>query len=357
MSQQSISPLEYRELLISLKQRVQEAQFRASFAVNSELVLMYWEIGQAIVEKQEQYEWGSQFLKRLSEDLQREFPDIKGFSRRNLYRMRMLYISYREDPEFVPQAVAQIPWGHNILILEKIKDVEQRKWYIQQTTENGWSRNILKMQIESDLFQRKGKAITNFSQTLPPIQSELAEQALKDPYIFDFLVLTERAKERELEQGLIKHIREFLLEMGEGFAFVGNQVQIEVDEHEYFIDLLFYHLKLRSYIVIELKAREFRPEDAGKMNFYLSAVDDLMCHPDDSRSIGLILCKTNKGITAEYALRDIGKPISISGWKTRITEELPKNLQSSLPTIEEIEEELEERIEKGKDKKEEKHQT
>jgi predicted nuclease of restriction endonuclease-like (RecB) superfamily len=265
------------------------------------------------------------------------FPEMKGFSRTNLLYMRAFAEAY-SDEQFVQQAAGQIPWFHNCTIIDKVKDPATREWYIRKTTEHGWSRNILVLQIESGLYKRQGKAVTNFERTLPAPQSDLARELLKDPYNFDFLILGQDAHERDLERGLTEHIRQFLLELGVGFAFVGSQYHLEVGGDDFYIDLLFYHLRLRAYIVIDLKMKKFTPADAGQMNFYLSAVDDLLRHPDDAPTIGLILCKEKNKVIAEYALRDTRKPIGVSDF--HITESLPKELKSSLPTIAEIEAEL-----------------
>ena len=245
------------------------------------------------------------------------------------------------DRQKVKQLVSQIPWGHIVRLIQTVKYPAERDWYIQKTIEHGWSRNVLVFQIQSDLYKREGKAISNFRKTLPPTQSDLAQQATKDPYLFDFLSLSQEDDERELEKGLLAHIRKFLIELGAGFAFVGQQVHLEVASEDYYIDLLFYHLKLRCYFVIELKAGKFKPEYAGKMNFYLSAVDNVLRHPDDKPSIGLILCKEKKRITAEYALQDIHKPMGVSEWKTKIIESLPKRLKGKLPSVDELEKEFE----------------
>ncbi len=327
----------YDTFIKDLKARIQQAQLRAGLAVNQELVLLYWGIGTDILARQRQQGWGAKIVDRLSKDLQQSFPEMKGFSPRNLKYMRAFAEAY-PDKEFVQQVVAQIPWGHNVRILDNVRDTQERIWYAQQTIANGWSRTILELQIESNLYKRQGKAITNFSDTLPSAQSDLAKQLLKDPYNFDFLTLDVVAHERDIERGLIDHIRLFLLELGVGFAFVGSQYHLAVGGEDFYIDLLFYHLQLRCYVVVELKAKEFQPEFAGKMNFYLSAVNDLLRHADDKPSIGIILCKTKNGILAEYALRDINKPIGISGYK--ITESLPENFKGSLPTIEELEQQL-----------------
>jgi predicted nuclease of restriction endonuclease-like (RecB) superfamily len=330
----------YIDLLARLKEQIRTAQVRAALAVNRELVLLYWGIGRVILERQTNEGWGSKVVERLAKDLKSEFPDMQGLSPRNLKYMRTLAEAW-PDEAIVQQAVAQIPWGHNVRILDLVKDPSERLWYIQATIQNGWSRNILVMQIEGGLYRRQGKGITNFQATLPKPQSDLAQQIIKDPYNFDFLTLAQEAQERDLERGLLAHLRQFLIELGVGFAFVGSQVPLQVGSEEYRIDLLFYHLKLRSFVVIDLKMTSFKPEYAGKMNFYLSAVDDMLRHPDDRPSIGLILCKGKEGLVAEYALRDINKPLGISEF--RHLEKLPEQLQGTLPTIEEIEAELSER--------------
>jgi predicted nuclease of restriction endonuclease-like (RecB) superfamily len=301
--------------------------------------VLYWEIGNTILQNQSQKGWGAKIIDSLSNDLRKSFPKMKGFSIRNLKYMRQFAVTY-PDKTFVQEVLAQLSWYHNITLIQKIKDENIRKWYIGKTIENGWSQAVLVHQIESDLYTRSdSKKITNFSKTLVSPQSEIATEALKDPYIFDFLMLSEKAKERDIEEQLVKHITKFLLELGTGFAFVGNQYKLEVSGKEYFIDLLFYHLKLRCYFVIELKNVEFKPEFAGKLNFYLSAVDDLIKSDTDNPTIGLILCKTKDRVEAEYSLRDINKPIGISEYQ--ITKSIPQELKSKLPTIEEIEEQLE----------------
>jgi predicted nuclease of restriction endonuclease-like (RecB) superfamily len=327
----------YDEFLTDLKSRIQTAQVRAGLAVNRELVLLYWNIGREILARQAAQGWGSKVIHQLAKDLKSAFPEMKGFSRTNLLYMRLFAETY-SDQEFVQQVVGQIPWGHNVRILDKVSDHEQAEFYIRQTIENGWSRNILELQIASDLYNRQGKAVTNFTKTLPAAQSDLAQNILKDPYNFDFLTLDAEAHERDLERGLIENIRKFLLELGVGFSFVGSQYHLEVGGQDFYLDLLFYHLRLRSFVVIDLKMTEFKPEYAGKMNFYLSAVDDILKHESDQPSIGLILCRTPGGIVAEYALRDLNKPIGVSGFQ--ITEALPVELEGSLPTVEELESEL-----------------
>lgn len=330
-------PAGYEELLQDLKDRIRHAQIRAALMVNQELVLLYWQIGRDILQRQQQQGWGAKVIDRLSSDLRRAFPEMKGFSSRNLKYMRAFAQAW-PDEQFVQQVVAQIPWGHNVRILDYVKDPTEREWYIRKTIEHGWSRAILVLQIESRLIHRQGKAVTNFTRTLPPAQSELASQLLKDPYNFDFLTLHDAAVERDLERELVKHLRAFLLELGTGFAFVGNQYRLEVGGEDFYLDLLFYHLRLRAFVVIDLKMKSFTPADAGQMNFYLSAVDDLLRHAGDQPSIGIILCKTKNRFVAEYALRDVDKPIGVSDFQ--LTTALPEELKGSLPTIEELEAEL-----------------
>jgi len=327
----------YDDFLRDLKSRIRSAQVRAVLAVNRELVLLYWQIGRDILTRQQQQGWGAKVVTQLAKDLRQEFPEMKGFSRTNLLYMRAFASAY-PDEQIVQQLAGQIPWFHNCTIVDKVKGPTSRLWYIQQTIQHGWSRNVLVHQIESGLYHRQGKAITNFEQTLPKPQSELAQELLKDPYTFDFLSLGEDALERDLERALIEHIRDFLLELGVGFAFVGSQYHIEVGEQDFYLDLLFYHLRLRCYVVIDLKMSDFQPEFSGKMNFYLSAVDDLLRHPDDQPSIGLILCKSKNQAIAEYALRDLTKPIGVSAYQ--LQKALPEQMKGSLPTIEELEDVL-----------------
>ena len=340
---------EYNKFLGLIKEKVKTSQIKAALSVNQELIKLYWEIGHGVSQRQRQGGWGSKTIQKLAKDLKSEFPDIRGFSLRNLQYMVKFALAY-PDLSIVQQAVAQIPWGHNIALLEKIDNNDERLWHAYKTIENGWSRDVLLTCIESNLYKSQANAITNFQATLPSPQSDLAHQTLKDPYCFDFLTLREKFNERELEEGLIDHIQNFLLELGAGFAFIGRQYRIEVDETEYLLDLLFYHLKLRCYCVIELKTTEFKPEFAGKMNFYLSAVDDLLKHPTDNPSIGMILCKRKKKFTVEYALRDVNKPIGVSGYEVQIIESLPDNLKGSLPTVEEIEQEFEKDSSNDQDK-------
>ncbi len=331
--------IDYQSIFIELKKKILTSQLKALRTVNKELVMLYWEIGNTILQNQSQKGWGAKIIDTLSKDLREAFPNMKGFSIRNLKYMRQFAYNY-PNITIVQEVLAQLPWYHNITLIQKIKDENVRQWYIEKTIENGWSRTVLVHQIELDLYNRNNnKKITNFTKTLISPQSELAIATLKDPYIFDFLTLSEKAKEKDIEEQLVKHITKFLLELGTGFSFVGNQYKLEVGNKEYYIDLLFYHLKLKCYFVIELKSVAFKPEFAGKLNFYLSAVDDLVKSNTDHPTIGLILCKTKDKVEAEYSLRDIHKPMGISEYQ--ITKNIPKELKTKLPTIEEIEEQLE----------------
>ena len=312
-------------------------QVKAALSVNRELVLLYWQIGRDILARQQAQGWGAKVIERLSRDLRREFPEMKGFSRTNLMYMRAFAEAY-PDESIVQQAAGQLPWFHNCVLLDKVKDEAERLWYAHQTVGHGWSRNVLVHQIESGLFRRQGKAQTNFAQTLPAPQSELAQQMLKDPYNFEFLSLGADAQERDLEQGLLAHVRQFLLELGTGFAFVGSQYHLEVGGDDFYLDLLFYHVRLRCYIVVDLKIGKFTPGDAGQLNFYLSAVDDLLRHPDDQPTLGLLLCKSKNKTVAEYALRDIRKPLGIAEY--HLQDAVPAEYRGSLPTVAELEAEL-----------------
>jgi len=359
----------YADLLHEIKKRIRQAQVRAVLSANKEMILLYWDIGLLIAKRQLAEGWGAAIIPRLAKDVKNDMPESKGFSERNLKRMVRFYREYPFLSEFVPRAVAQLetntantkvpqavalsspedreqmrhlvvrlPWGHNILLIEKIKNPKIRVWYMRMTIEQGWSRNVLNLMIDSDSYGQEGNAVTNFDRMLPSPQSDLARQALKDPYIFDFLTLDEPFRERELEVGLIQHLERFLLELGVGFAFVGRQFHIDISEDDFYIDLLFYHLELRCYVVIELKRGAFKPEYAGKMNFYLNVVDDKLKHETDNQSIGMILCQDKKKVLAEYALHGLNKPIGISEYE--LTRALPEELKSALPTIEEIEAEL-----------------
>ena len=360
----------YTSLLIEIKTRIQQAQIKAAVSANAEMILMYWDIGRIIHQRQQMEGWGSKIIPRLARDIRNELPEVKGFSERNIGYMVRFFREYGEPPILqqavaklpgsptkdktlfqsgektssksnhlkLQQHVAKIPWGHNILLMEKVKDLPIRLWYIRQTIEQGWSRDTLATMIRKKAYERHGQAVCNFSTRLPSPQSELASQMLKDPYLFDFLTLEEPFHERELETGLIRHLENFLLELGSGFAFVGRQYHLVVSDKDFYLDLLFYHFKLRCFIVIELKKGDFKPEYAGKMNFYCSVVDDQLRNDTDLSTIGLILCQTKDRILAEYSLRDIHKPIGISDYE--LTRALPETLKSSLPTVEEIEAEL-----------------
>lgn len=335
-------PKDYRAFLEDLKARIRSSQLKAAISVNQELIKLYWEIGSSLYQRQQQEGWGAKTIVNLVKDLKDGFPGIKGFSLTNIKYMVQFA---KEYPDFLisQQVVGQIPWGHNLLLLHRLENLEARLWYAAKTIENGWSRNVLWHWVDTKLFTRQGKAITNFTNTLPTPQSDLAHQTLKDPYCFDFLTIREEHDENELEEGLVNHVQRFLIELGKGFAFVGRQYPLTVSGQAYFIDLLFYHLQLRCYFVIELKAKAFKPGDAGQMNFYLSAVDDLLRHPEDKPTIGLLLCKTKDSVVAEYALRNINSPIGIAEYEIAMVESLPKDLKSSLPTIKEIEAELKDR--------------
>lgn len=323
----------FAKLLAEVKGRIQEAQTRAVLAVNRELVRLYWDIGQIIDDRQRREGWGAAVIPRLAQELKNELPELKGFSERNIKRMLAFYRAYStplatlqeplarlSSPAKVPPAVAllqdgllwSIPWAHHIIRIEKIKDLSIRRWYMERTLANGWSRNVLALQIDARVHARHGQAISNFAAILPPPQSDLAQQALKDPYIFDFLTLEEPFHERELETQLVHHLEKFLLELGQGFAFVGRQYRLDVGDEDFYIDLLFYQLRLRAFVVIDLKKGKFKPEYAGKLNFYCNVVNDRLKRPDDQPTIGLILCQQRDRLMAEYSFAGIDKPIGIS---------------------------------------------
>lgn len=329
---------EYNKWLEAIKRKIKSAQLKAAVSVNAQLIELNWDLGKEIVNKQKESNWGDSVLERLATDLKLSFPNVNGYSRRNLYAIRQWYLFYSSASEFVPQAVAQIPWGHNRLIISKIKNVDEALFYCNATLENSWNREQLEIQIKNKYYQAKGRSTTNFQSTLPQNQSALAVETLKNPYTFDFLGLEDDALEKEIEDAMMKHITQFLLELGKGFAFVGRQYSLTVSDNEYFIDLLFYHLELRCFMIIELKSGKFKPEYAGKLNFYLSAVDSQLKNPQDNPSIGLILCKHKDKIEAEYSLRDIQKPIGISEYK--LTQALPKEFKNRLPSVEQLESQL-----------------
>ena len=353
-------PSGYAQFIVNLKTKIRSAQLKAAISVNREMILLYWEIGKEIVEKQEKDGWGSKVIEKLAKDLQNEFPGIGGFSKTNIGRMRAFYLAY----SIYPQAVGElgelpffnVPWGHNIILFEGVKNLDERLWYANMVIAEGWSRSALMDAIKIKTYKRHGKAITNFQKHLPLPQSQLAHDILKDPYNFDFLELGEGHLERDVEQGLLDHVEKFMRELGQGFAFVGRQYQLNVSNKDFYLDLLFYHLTLRCFVVVELKATDFKPEFAGKMNFYLSAVDDLLRHQTDNPTIGLLICKKKDNFIAEYALRDINKPMGVAEYEAKIVSSLPKGLKGKLPTIAEIEAELsivpDIKIKKNKTKKE-----
>lgn len=350
-------PADYAPLLADIKARVRTARVKAGLAANRELLALYWDIGKLLLTQREQFGWGGKVVQRLSADLRSAFPEQQGLSPRNLQYMMTFAAAWPDlefaqqpaaqigQPETVRQAgapfaqapLAQLPWFHHCVLLDKLETPEDRLWYAAKAVEHGWSRNVLALQIESGLHRRQGKAVSNFKTTLPPVQSDLAQGITKDPYLFDFLTLRDAANERAVEEGLLAQVEKFLLELGAGFALVGRQVHLEVGGQDFYLDLLFYHLTLRCFVVIDLKAREFTPEAAGKMNFYLSAVDDRFRHTGDQPSIGLILCRSKNRVIAEYALRDLSKPIGVSGYVTKLVDSLPKSWKGAIPSIAELE--------------------
>ena len=329
-----IESVDYAKVFNQLKKDVIESQQRAMRTVNKELIMLYHRIGSNILQLQKERGWGSKVIDQLSHDLKTTFPEMKGFSSRNLKYMRKFASEY-PDIEFVQGSLAQISWYHNLTLLDKVSDRALRDFYVEETIKNKWSRDVMLKKIEQELHKVIGKTVNNFKEKLPKNISESAASILKDPYIFDFLSLHDEAVERELENGLVMHIEKFLLELGAGFAFVGRQYKLVVGDNPYYIDLLFYHLKLRAYIVIELKTTEFKPEHAGKLSFYLAAVDDLIRDKTDNPTIGLIICKTKNNITAEYALKNINAPIGLAEYK--IGNAIPKDFKTALPSIEDIE--------------------
>lgn len=365
---------DYKNWLKELKSKIQQSQIKAALAVNSQLIMLYWDLGKQIVEKQENAAWGSGFINQLSKDLKSEFPDMGGFSVDNLRFMQRLYLFYEKEILNTAQLVQHlkiaetqkilsdntdkiksvqpvqqlsgktilelligIPWGHHTTILRKIKNVKEAIFYISKTIENNWSRSVLEYQIETDLFHRQGKAITNFKNSLPAVQSDLANALLKDPYNFEFLTLSEQVKEKDLEQKLVQHISQFLLELGKGFAYMGRQFQLKVGSKEYRTDLLFYHTKLKCYIIIELKVKEFEPEYIGKLNFYITAINELVKEETDQATIGILLCKNRDNFEVEFALKDINKPIGVSEYRYK---ELPENIKETLNSLKELTKEL-----------------
>ncbi|MBP6985366.1 MAG: DUF1016 family protein [Alphaproteobacteria bacterium] len=325
---------DYFEALAALKNEIKNARLRAHLAVNKELIALYWRIGLTILERQERLGWGSKVIEQFSLDLKHEFPDMKGFSTQNLWFMRQFAQEYRGH-QILQQAVREIPWGHNIVIMTKIKNDQIREWYIQKTIENGWSRNVLTMQIESNLHERQGNALTNFKHTLPPETSDLVQEIFKSDYNFEFLGLESEVHERQIEKSLINHIRDFLLELGTGFAFIGTQYKLVVGGDEFYVDVLFYHARLRCYIVLELKTGKFLPEYAGKLSFYLTAIDRQVKLPDDNPTIGLVLCQSANEVVVEYSLSEKQQPMGVSKYRTTLND-LPKGMEGALPTPEQF---------------------
>ena len=346
---------DYSTFLVDIKNQIKLSQQKAFNAVNQEMILLYFTIGAMISKKQIELGWGAKVIDNISADILQEFPSMSGFSPRNLKRMVRFYKEYQDEFEKVPLAVAQmenlkgqpivaqISWTHNLILIEKIKDKELRYWYMVQTLQNGWSKDVLSLMIKSEVHKRAGNLVSNFKQILPPFESDLVQQSFKDPYIFDFLTITEPFREKELENSLIKHMEKFLIELGSGFAFVGRQYKLEIGDDEFYIDLLFYHLNLRCFVVVELKRGKFKPEYSGQVNFYCNAVDSVLAQKDDKPTIGLILCQEKNEIVAEYSLKNMSQPIGISEYQ--LTEVLPKEFESSLPTIEMIENELKNSLE------------
>ncbi|HEY8788266.1 MAG TPA: PDDEXK nuclease domain-containing protein [Actinopolymorphaceae bacterium] len=334
-----IMPGWYPDLLASVADRVERGQRQAIGAVNRELVLTYWAIGRDILDRQDEEGWGTKVIDRLSTDLRRQFTDARGYSPRNLKYMRAFAAAW-PDIEIVQRSVAQLPWRHQIALIEKLTDPDSRLWYAAAAIEDGWSRDILVHHVDGRLRERSGKAITNFTATLAPADSDQAQQATRDPYLFDFIGNAPIRRERDLEIGLVEHVEKFLLELGQGFAYVGRQVRLDIGEREFYADLLFYHLRLRAYVVIELKAVEFEPEFLGQIGMYMAAIDDLLAHPDDKPTIGLLVCRSKDNVVAEYALRGYNVPIGVAEWKTELVATLPADLAQSLPSIEELEAEL-----------------
>ena len=333
----TITPSDYADWLADIKTRVVAARQRAALAANAELIQLYWQIGRDILQRQSVQGWGSKVIERLARDLREAFPDMKGFSRANLLYMRAFAEAW-DEAAIVQQVAGQLPWWHNVLLITRIKDPALRLSYAEQALAEGWSRATLERHIRNRWIERQGQAVTNFDTRLPAPHSQLAHETLKDPYLFDFLGLGDDAHEREIENALIRHITKFLLELGSGFAYIGRQFRLEVNGDEFFIDLLFYHTRLKCYVVVELKAIAFRPEHAGQLNFYLTAVDKQVKAPDDKPTIGLLLCKTQNRLVAEYALSGIDKPIGVAEYE--LVRTLPEPLVTSLPTVEQLESEL-----------------
>ncbi|MDI3195753.1 PDDEXK nuclease domain-containing protein [Pseudarthrobacter sp. AL07] len=329
----------YPELLESVSREVSAGRSRAIASVNREMLLSYWTIGRELASRESAQGWGSKVVTRLSADVRSAFPEATGFSPRNLRYMKSFAQAWPDFP-MLQAPLATLPWYHQIALLEKLGDPKTRLWYAAAAVENGWSRNVLAHHIETKLHQRSGKAVNNFKATLPPSDSDLAEQSFKDPYVFDFLAMTDKRNERGLEDQLIQHVEKFLLELGQGFAFVGRQVRLTIGDDEFYADLLFYNFRLRCFVVVELKATAFIPGHVGQLNMYMSAVDDLLAHPEDKPTVGLLLCKTKNNVVAEYSLRGFSSPIGVAEWESEVVKSLPEEFATTLPSISELEAEL-----------------
>jgi predicted nuclease of restriction endonuclease-like (RecB) superfamily len=338
-------PISYADLRDSIINRVRDTRFKVLYHANTEKNLLYWHIGNDILRRQANEGWGAGVIDRLSKDLREAFPDMSGFSSRNLGNMKKFAQSW-EDTEILQQVVAKLPWRSIITLMDKLNDAEARIWYAQKALEHGWSSNVLYLMVDARLIEREGKAVTNFGNALPPSDSDMAMQSFKDPYLFDFLGTADGRREAEVERGLVSHIEKFLLELGQGFAFVGRQVHLEVGGDDFYIDLLFYHLKLRCFVVIELKARDFNPGDVSQLNMYQNIVNKVLRHPDDKPTIGLLLVKGKNETVVEYSLEGYTNPIGVADWQEQLTREIPDELKSDLPTVEEIEREMDELNEK-----------
>ena len=336
--QNSTISKDYLSFIEELKSHIKNARIRAALSVNKELLQMYWHIGYRILEQQNSQSWGSKIIEKLSLDLRKEFPDIKGLGVSNLHNMRR-FAEFYKDPTILQQAAGLLPWYHHVVLLEKVKEETERLWYINKTIENGWSRNVLALQISSRLYEREGRSVTNFRDTLPSPQSDLAQQLLKNPYNLEFISASHETHEREIERMLVHKIKDFLLELGAGFAFVGNQFHLHLDKEDYYLDLLFYHIKLKRYVVVELKSDKFRPEYADKLSFYLNLVDKTLKDDNDNPAIGLILCRAHHKLTVEYSLDTITSPLGVSTYI--LTDRLPENLEKELPTTKVLSEKIE----------------
>lgn len=332
-------PAGYARTLGDIKRRIERERLRVVLSANSAMVLLYWDIGRVILDRQQREGWGARVIDRLATDLRRDFLEMRGFSPRNLLFMRSFAEAF-PSAENVKQLVSLLPWGHVIRLLQRVKEPDVREWYMRKALAGGWSRSVLELQVDRRAHERQGRALTNFAATLPPGDSDMASQVFKDPYLFDFLGTADPRREREVEQALVDHVQQFLLQLGSGFAFVGRQVRLEVGDSGFLIDLLFFHLKLRCYVVVEQKAVPFDAAFVGQLNLYLSAVDDLLRHEEDRPTIGLLLCRSKDSVVVEYALRHLKRPMGVAEWETRIVHALPADLAGSLPTVEQIEAEL-----------------